>query len=157
MLKFEIETEKMSKKEIKVFEEEIKALLGNKLVKIKNQVIDIEEISNEDHFKCSKIDYSKPVNEWLKDMDDAREKIFEINDKVIKEGKITGRFIQIPAGDGYAYYQILLRKANKVLVSVVTGLGDDWTVPDLGVRSMVEFDRIKSYLMRGSNDKLFGV
>jgi len=71
-------------------------------------------------------------------------------------GRIVGRYISEPFADGYAYYVVVQEKRATVIVKVVTGIGDDWTIPYWGTRASIQ----KSYALdnikrRDTLDELF--
>ena len=74
----------------------------------------------------------------MKDMETNYANLKKIDQKVKSQGGILGRYIQEPYADGYAIYQVVEEKATKVKLRVVTGIGDDWTLPMWGRESMVD-------------------
>jgi hypothetical protein len=72
-------------------------------------------------------------------------KIMEENDRrAAKAGKLVGRYIRESAADSYAYYLITKENKNTVRIEVITGIGDDWTIPYWGREATID----KRYAMK---------
>jgi len=156
-IKFEFEVDGLTDLEIEILKTEMRVALDKKLAKIRKQSSTTEKIDPQHLITSEVVDYSLPVNEWLKNMKTFENKVSLVNDAAKKAGKLTGRILQIPIGDGYAYYQVLEKNGDEALVSVITGIGDDWIVPDLGHKSKINLSRVKAYLMRCSDEQFFRV
>lgn len=70
-------------------------------------------------------------------------KSLEAEDKAAKAmGLLVGRFIDEPIADGKAIYKIIKENKRTVRVKVVTGLGDDWTIPSWGKETTLSKDYV---------------
>jgi hypothetical protein len=69
--------------------------------------------------------------------------IFDAHDKKLRDivaadqeakamGQLVGRFYREQIADGYAFYVITKENKTKCKLVVVTGIGDDWTIPRFG-------------------------
>jgi muramoyltetrapeptide carboxypeptidase LdcA involved in peptidoglycan recycling len=94
-------------------------------------------------------DYIKKINENWKNL--------YITDKAAKEkGILIGRYIKERHNDGYAIYQIIKVTAKKVKIKVITGIGDDWTIPYWGKKASVDKTYAQSNIeTRDRQSKLF--
>ena len=59
------------------------------------------------------------------------ERLKEIDQIQKKKGKLLFRYITFPYADGKAVYQIVYVSGNNVRLKLVTGIGDDWQIPQL--------------------------
>lgn len=155
-MKFEIEASDLTDIEVKKIESEIKKIIGPKLTEFKSSIIDIEEIDKDLIYMSKPVNYELPVDEWLEEIEKSEKRIAEINDAAKASGKFAGRILKFPMGDGYAFYQILIKNGDNVLISLITGLGDDWSLPEVGPRGTINLARATKYLMRGSDERSFG-
>lgn len=156
-INFEFEVNNLSDLEIETLKSEMKIFLDKKLAKLRKQTSIVEKIDPTLRIISEPIDYSLPVDEWLGKMKIVEERVSLVNDAAKKAGKLAGRILQIPMGDGYAYYQVLEKNGDDAIVGVITGIGDDWIIPDLGHKSKINLSRVKTYLMRCSDEQLFRV
>lgn len=80
--------------------------------------------------------YAKSLEEMKKNFQIVKEQDKEAK----KNGKLVGRYIQEQIADGHAIYQIIGESKKKVDIKVVTGIGDDWTVPYFGGKTTIDKD-----------------
>lgn len=78
------------------------------------------------------------MNDFFNKMEENRKKLDEQDAKAKTEGKLVGRYIQEPRGDGYAIYRIVRENKKTVRIQRVTGIGDDWSVPYWGDETTVD-------------------
>lgn len=96
-------------------------------------------------------------NEWKKQMDANWEKVRKADEEAKAAGKLVGRYLDFPAGDGKAIYTITKENKTTVRVEVVTGIGDDWTIPTLGAGGTIKKEvALANVNRRDAFAKLFG-
>ncbi len=80
-------------------------------------------------------------NEIKKILQEHEKKFQEVQkqDKLAKEeGNLVGRYIREPFADGFAFYEIIKEFKSKVKIRVITGVGDDWTIPYWGKETTID-------------------
>jgi len=70
--------------------------------------------------------------DFLKNRERAFQAMEDKDAAAKKRGGLVGRYLQEPHADGYAYYEIISETPRTVQVRVITGLGDDWRIPQWG-------------------------
>lgn len=96
------------------------------------------------------------VEQMLKQHDDNWKKLYEKDQELKAKGELIGRYIQESYADGYAVYTIEKVKGKKVLIAVVTGIGDDWHIPYWGAAAWIDLKYAKENVDRRDRlDKLF--
>lgn len=71
-------------------------------------------------------------------------------------GLLVGRYIDEPIADGKAIYKIIKENKKTVRIKVVTGIGDDWTIPCWGKETTIDKDyAIRKLHSRDAIAKLF--
>lgn len=91
---------------------------------------------------------SKTVDEYYERLE-RNKKDLEMKDQAAKEsGTLKGRYIQEPRADGYAIYEIIRVNKRSVRIRVVTGIGDDWTVPFWGEETTIPLDYAEQNVRR---------
>lgn len=74
-----------------------------------------------------------------------------------KAGTLIGRYISEPFADGHAYYVVVSVGKRTCKLSSVTGMGDDWVIPNMGPTPTVKISYVKQALeSREGLAKLFG-
>ena len=68
---------------------------------------------------------------YLEMCEKNNKKLDEIDRIQREKGKLLYRFIQLPYADGYAVYQIVYISGQQVRVHHVTGIGSDYSIPEL--------------------------
>ena len=68
---------------------------------------------------------------YLEAINKNQEKLREIDRIQKKKGNILWRYVWFPYADGYAIYQIIHTTKKYVRLLHVTGIGDDWEIPEL--------------------------
>jgi hypothetical protein len=83
--------------------------------------------------------FSRQYEQWKakmqKDIDlltESEQRLAEIDALARKTGSILYRMIQIPRGDGYAFYQITKVGARNCTVKHIVMGGDDWMALEFG-------------------------
>lgn len=92
---------------------------------------------------------------YLEMCEKNNKKLDEIDRIQREKGKLLYRFIQLPYADGYAVYQIVYISGQQVRVHHVTGIGSDYSIPELvdggffpkesAILNIERRDRISSY------------
>jgi len=72
------------------------------------------------------------IDKWTEAFRRNWEKLDKQDDEAREAGKLLGRYIAHPFADGQAVYIITNESKYKVVIRVVTGLGDDWVLPAWG-------------------------
>ena len=54
------------------------------------------------------------------------------------DGKLVGRYVREPIADGYAYYKIVKVKKSTIDIKLITGIGDDYSIPYWGTEASVK-------------------
>ena len=79
-------------------------------------------------------------------------KKLEQADKQAKEqGKLVGRFIDEPCGDGAAVYKIIRENKHTVRLRVVVNIGDDYIIPYWGEEATLDKSYVLAKLDRRDN------
>lgn len=74
----------------------------------------------------------------LKRHKDNWDGLYKKDQELKAKGELVGRFIQESYADGYAIYTIEKIKGSKVLIAVVTDIGDDWRIPYWGDAAWID-------------------
>lgn len=148
VFKIEVNNFGYTKEDVEKIAEKLKQIDFGGDIELKVQEIDVQEIEPDDIFVPGKqyADYSHLHNN--------RTLVNILNLKVEKKNKLAGRFLSFPFADGCAIYQIHKVIGDTVYVQVVSEIGDDWAIPDIGESGTITLDRAMRYLMR--TKELFG-
>jgi len=108
-------------------------------------------------FKLEEIDYTKPVDEWLKQIDKNWETLMRVDKQARDNGQLLGRYIDHPFADGKAVYVIVQDNKDSVRIQVCTGLGDGWVLPAWGHESIIPRETALKFTQgRDKLNELFG-
>lgn len=72
----------------------------------------------------------------------------ELNKKAYHEKSLLGRILRFHCNDGYAFYQIVELCGLKCKVKLTEGVGDDYTINDIGEENYIDLSRANIYLWR---------
>lgn len=90
----------------------------------------------------------KPVKADLAAMEKRWNNLLEQDREAKRLGCLVGRYISHPYADGNAIYTITAESAKKVVIEVVTGIGDDWVLPAWGAKTMILKSVAREFLRR---------
>lgn len=113
--------------------------------------------SNPYKFKPLPIKDSDPLEYVLGAWEKNQKQLEYLDEKAKKDGSIIGRYINLPMGDGYAYYQVTSIKGNQARLDLITEIGDDWVFPMWGKGTVVSLQEVKNHISRrDALDKMLG-
>jgi len=76
-------------------------------------------------------------DDWLENYNKRWEEI-EGNDQLARSnGTLVGRYLTFPYADGQAVYKIVKVNKRTVRIEVLTGIGDDWVIPEYGTATTI--------------------
>ena len=108
-------------------------------------------------YNLKTIDFSLPVDDWLKAQDDNINLMEKYDGIAQAKEQLVDRYVRHPFADGYAYYVITKETSRTVTVKVLKGLGDDWTLPMWGNGCTTSKKVVVEYLnSQDALSKLFG-
>lgn len=82
-------------------------------------------------YKPVQVRYGKEFDFGCIDIDRNFTQLKETDQKQKSKNTILYRYLKFPYADGFAVYQIVEVKRNKVRLLHCTGLGDDWEIPEI--------------------------
>lgn len=80
--------------------------------------------------------------------EEAFKRLQEQDEQAQKDGKLVGRYIDHPFADGRAYYKITKENKSSVVIEVVRGIGDDWSIPAWGDKATIKKTLAQDFLRR---------
>lgn len=84
------------------------------------------------------VDWNAPMEEVEKIWKNNWEEINKKNEGAKIKGNLLGRYMSEGYADGAAYYEIIVVKKQKVIIRVLTGIGDDWIIPYWGEETTID-------------------